>query len=62
MKFPKKVTGFLNKCIWIGWGRFSLLWREYLPSAVNVLRDGRKISDFTNREVFQLNLAQIDEK
>ena len=31
-------------------------------SAVNVLANRRKISDLTNREVYQLNLSQIDEK
>ena len=62
IKFWQKVIDFLDNCIWTGCGSFSLLWREYLPSAVNVLTNSPKISDQTKREIFQLNLSQIDGK
>ena len=34
----------------------------YLSAAVSVLTNSPKISDQTERKVFQLNLSQIDEK
>ena len=40
--------------------KFSLLRREYLSSAVNVLRNSTKISDITKRDMFQLHFAQSD--
>ena len=48
---------FLNKCMWIVCIHLSVLIREYLWSAVNVLRKGLKIfhasnSDFCNSITF----------
>ena len=60
--YSKKVFSFWNKCIWNGCGKFSLLWREYLSSIVNVLTNSPKISDLTKREVSQLALSQNDEQ
>ena len=40
---------------------FSQFGREYLPSAVNVLKNSRKISDLSKRDVFQLTLSQTGE-
>ena len=52
-KNREKVICFLDKCIWIVCILLSLLIREYLSSAVNVLRRGVKnfhvcMSDFWN--------------
>ena len=35
---------------------------NYLSAAVNVLKNSPKISDQTERKVFQLSLSEIDEK
>ena len=37
LKKQKNIFGFLDNCIWIGSGKFSLLWRKYSSFAVNVL-------------------------
>ena len=55
IKFLQKVFAFWDNCIWIGCGKFSLLWREFFSSAVNVLRNSSEILDLIKREVFQLN-------
>ena len=55
-------NGNQDNCIWTGWRNFSLLWQEYLSSAINVLTNTPKISYLTLREVFPLNLSQIDGK
>ena len=62
MKTWKKVSGFLDKCIWINCGKLSLLCPEYLSKAVNVLTNGAEISDLTERNVFKLNLSKKDKK
>ena len=62
IKYWQKVFEFGDKCIWIASGTFSLLWREYLSLAVNVLTNSSKISDLMKREVFWLNLSQSVEK
>ena len=49
---PEKVFYFLEHFSWIGYVKLSLLRREYLSSAVNVLSSGRKILDITNRDFF----------
>ena len=54
----------LDKCIWIGSIQLSLLIREYLSSAVNVLRKGLKNipvskSDFCNSITFTV-ITQYD--
>ena len=36
--------------------------REYMWSSVNVLPKSPKISDLTNRDVFQLNVSLINRK
>ena len=53
----EKFFGFWDKCIWIDGIQFSLLIREYLSWAVNVLRKGLKNihvskSDFYNSITF----------
>ena len=44
-KMRQKVYGLLDDLIFIGKGQFSLLLREYLYLAVNVLTSSPKISD-----------------
>ena len=56
-KISEKIFGFWDKCIWIVCIQLSLLIREYLSSAVNVLRKGLKNiyvskSDFCNSIIF----------
>ena len=53
----QKIFGFREKCIWIVSIHLFLLIREYLSSAVNVLRKGLKNfdeskSDFSNSITF----------
>ena len=50
---------FLDNCIWIGRGKFPLLWQEYLPSTLNMWTNIPKISYLTIGEILQLNLWQI---
>ena len=59
--FEKKIF-FLDNCVVIGCGKFSLSLKEYLPSAANVLTNSPKILDITKRDIFQLNISQSDEK
>ena len=58
----KKYFYFLRNCIWIGWYKFSVLRREYLSSAVNVLTNSLKNSDITKRDIFQLFFVQSHPK
>ena len=64
-KNAEKMFCFWDKCIWIVWIHLSLLIREYLWSAVNVLRKGLKNfhlseSDFCNSITFTVII--LDEK
>ena len=61
-KMRQKVYGLLDDLIFIGKGQFSLLLREYLYLAVNVLTSSPKISDLIKNNFFSLSLAQKDEK
>ena len=45
-----------------GCGKFLLLQREYLSSAVILLTNSPKGSHITNRYTFKLNFSQSDEK
>ena len=62
-KNPKKnqewVFCFWDYSIWIGFVKLSLLRREYLSSAVNVLTNSLNILHSTNRQFFQLNFVHI---
>ena len=62
MKNWVKGFGFFDNFIWIGCAKFSIEWREYLSSAVNVLSDSPEISDLSQRDIFLLNWSQNDEK
>ena len=59
----EKVFCFLGNAISIGWRKLSLLRREYLSSAVNVLTNSSTISDITKiLLIFQLQFSQSDRK
>ena len=53
---------FLKRYIWVDCVNLSLLWRECLSSAVNVWLNSPKISAGTDRDIFQLNIAQSDKR
>ena len=57
-----KNVWFLGNVIWIKCDKFSLLRREYLPSAANVLTNSPKISGITKREIFQLRFLKVSDK
>ena len=46
------MFGFWDKCIWIVWIHLSLLIREYLSSAVNVLRKSLKNFSVSKTDFF----------
>ena len=52
---------FLDHCIWIGSLNLSLLRREKMWPAVNVLANSPNILHITKRDFFQFNCAHIDE-
>ena len=56
-KNSEKIWGFDENGVWTCCGKFSLLWREFMWSAVNVLPDSPKISDLTKKNVFQLTFV-----
>ena len=57
----EKVFCFQDNSIWIGLINLSLLRREYLSSAVNVLRNSLKILHSTKIDFFQLNYVHSDQ-
>ena len=48
---------YIRRC----WNKLSLLKREYLSTAVNVLRNSPKILHITKRDFFQLNCLHSDQ-
>ena len=58
----EKAFCFVDNYIWIGYGNFLLLLRKYISSGVNILTNRLKILHITNRDIFQLNFPQSDEK
>ena len=56
-KISEKVFCFWDNCIGIGCVNFSLLGREYLPTALNVLRNSLKILLITIKETFLNSIA-----
>ena len=48
----EKDFSFLDSCIWIGCVKLSVLRREYLPSAVNVLTNSPNFLHITKRDSF----------
>ena len=59
---PEKIDGFLDNLAEFGNGTFFLLIREYSQLAVNVSSSSPEISDLIKNNLFQLNLAQKNEK
>ena len=57
-EFWKCFFYFSDSCIWIGSGRILQSWRKYLPAAVNVLRNTRKISPNTRGDNFDINFPE----
>ena len=62
VKSWEKIFRFLDHSIWIGYSKFSDLQRKYFSSGVNVLTNGLKILDVTNKDFLQLTFFQGDEK
>ena len=60
-KNSEKVFCFLDNYIWIGCTKLSILRREYLSSAANVLTNSPKILHITKRNFFQLNCLHSDQ-
>ena len=58
----ENIFHFLGNSIGIGNHELSLLERKNLSSAVNVLKNSLKVSNITNRNIFQLNSPQSNEK
>ena len=58
----EKLFCFLDNCIWIGYQKFSILQRDYLSSADNVLPNIPIISDITKRDILELYFSHKDEK
>ena len=56
------IFRILYNCIWIGSRMFSLLRREYLSSAVNVLTMSPKGENISNRDFFHVYLANCQQK
>ena len=64
-KFKKildNVFGLADNDVWTWCQNLSQLWQEYMWLAVNVLPNNPKISDLTKKDVFWLNLFQINWK
>ena len=55
----QKVYCFLDKCFWIGCVKLSLLRKEYLPSAFNVLKGSPKLLYINKSNFFQLNFLLL---
>ena len=60
-KFQKKSFFFLDNCIWRYCNQLSLLRREYLLLAVNVLTNSPNILHITNTDFFKLNCFHRDQ-
>ena len=58
LKYPQKFFRFEDKCIGIGFCKFSVLWRKHILPADNGLTYSFKISDLTKKNLFELYLCQ----
>ena len=59
-KIEKKLFCFFDNVVRIGCLKLSLLRREYLSSAVNVLTNTYKALHLTKTDFFRLNYLQND--
>ena len=62
IKNPEKVFCFKDNGVWTYCVKVCILRREYVYSAVNVLKNSPNILDLTKADFFQLNLSQIHGK
>ena len=60
-KKSEKAFCFLDNCVRIGCVKLSLLRREYLSSAVNVLTNSYKALRLTKTDFFRLNYLPNDQ-
>ena len=60
-KIAKNVFFFLDNCVRIGCPKYSLLRREYLSSAVNVLINSYKALRLTKTDFSELNYLPDDQ-
>ena len=57
----EKFFCFWDNCIWIGCVKLFLLRREYLSSAVNVVRNSLNILHISKRDFFQVKFLLSDQ-
>ena len=60
-KIQKNYCIFIDNCVRTGCVKLSLLRREYLSSAVNVLTNSYKAFRRTKRDFFRLNYVPNDQ-
>ena len=60
-KIHQKAFCFWDNCVGIGCVKLSLLRREYLSSAVNVLTNSYKALRLTKTDFFRLNYLPNDQ-
>ena len=56
-----KFCSFLDKSVSICCGKFSLLPIEYFSSSVQMLKNGSKIYNTTQRDIFKRKFSNIDD-
>ena len=61
-KTEKIFFDFLDNWIWIGRVKLSVLRRQYLSSAINVLKNSPNIFHITKRYFLQLNHLHSDQE
>ena len=61
-KIWDKIVRFIDNCIWISCGKFSLLGTEYLSSEVNVLTKCPRMQDIAKRDIFEAIFAHSYEE
>ena len=59
MKNPEKFFCFKDNGVWTYCVKVCILRREYVYSALNVLRNSPNILDLSKADFLQLNLSQI---
>ena len=60
-KNSEEVFCFWDNSIWIGFFKLSLLRREYIWSAINVLTNRLRILHSTNTDFFESNFVQSNQ-
>ena len=62
MKNPEKLFCFKDNGVWTYCVKVCILRREYVYSALNVLRNSPNILDLSKADFLQLSLSQIHGK